>query len=163
MQTIWVARCACVVVAAIVIAQMPMSRVGAQEDSIGRETTTGAEIEQRTKLRQLTGQPALSRDQVIDELREEKLKIREGRRWGLGVSDHEVESAYAQLAARMRWTAEQLAQNLAQRGIDADTLKHRIRADIVWRQYLTGYRNGQKRGGRGDFWTPKEQQRYFGR
>src|SRR5262245_50891758 len=157
MQTNWVVRCALVAAAAIVIVQMAGGPVGAQEDIGGREAITEAEIEQRTKFNELTGKPA-SRDQVVDELREEKRKIREGRRWGLEASDQEVDIAYAQMARRMGRTAEQLTEILAQKGIDAATLKHRIRADIASQRMLRRSRFEQPkpkwlRGPPGDHWT----------
>jgi peptidyl-prolyl cis-trans isomerase SurA len=168
MQSHWVMRCACVVAAAIVIAQVPSSRAGAQQDIIGRETITEAEIEQRTKFKQLTGQSAPSRDQVIDELGEEKLKIQHARRWGEGVTDQEVDEAYAQMARRMGQTAEQITQSLARHGIGAETLKHRIRADIASRRapYLKRRRFEQPkplRGPSGDHWMPGELERHFPR
>ena len=38
----------------------------------------------------------------------------------------------------MRQSSEQLTQNLAQKGVNANTLKSRIRADIVWQQLIRG-------------------------
>ena len=39
------------------------------------------------------------------------------------------------MASRMLVTAEQLTQSLAQAGIDVETIKERIRADIAWSRY----------------------------
>jgi peptidyl-prolyl cis-trans isomerase SurA len=70
--------------------------------------------------------------QVIDELRREKARIREAKQFGIEISDAEVDEAYANMAARMRFTADQLTQQLARSGIDVATLKHRIRAGLAW-------------------------------
>jgi hypothetical protein len=49
----------------------------------------------------------------------------------LEVSDAEVDQVYSNMAARMRLTADQLTGQLTRSGVDADTVKHRIRADIA--------------------------------
>src|SRR5204862_5461819 len=68
----------------------------------------------------------------------EKLKIREGKKWGLEVSDNEVDTALSSMAGRMRMNAEQLGKELAKSGVNMATLKHRIKADIVWPQLVRG-------------------------
>ena len=57
---------------------------------------------------------------------------------GAEASDSEVDTALATMAGRMRMSAEQLTQALAKSGVNAATLKHRIRADIVWPQLVRG-------------------------
>jgi peptidyl-prolyl cis-trans isomerase SurA len=68
----------------------------------------------------------------------EKLKVREAKRFGLEVTDSEVESSLAAMASRMRMTPEMLTQHLAKSGVNIATLKHRIRADIAWPQIVKG-------------------------
>jgi peptidyl-prolyl cis-trans isomerase SurA len=75
---------------------------------------------------------------VIDELITEKLKVREGKKWGLDVANSEVDGAYATMASRMRLTPEQLTEQLAKSGVSAATLKARIKADIAWPQLVRG-------------------------
>jgi peptidyl-prolyl cis-trans isomerase SurA len=72
------------------------------------------------------------RQEIINELIDEKLKIKEGKRWGIEPSDSEIESTFATMAGRMRLNAAQLTENLAKNGVNASTLKSRIKADIVW-------------------------------
>jgi peptidyl-prolyl cis-trans isomerase SurA len=72
---------------------------------------------------------------VIDELRKEKLRVHEAKKFGVEVPDSEVDEAYAAMASRMRRMPEQLTDQLAKAGINADTLKHRIRAYIAWQRY----------------------------
>jgi peptidyl-prolyl cis-trans isomerase SurA len=105
---------------------------------VNGEPITALDIEQRSKLSQLSTQKPPARQQVIDELINEKLKIREAKRFGLEASDTEVDGAYANMANRMRSTADQLTQQLARSGITPATLKSRIRADIVWPQIVRG-------------------------
>jgi peptidyl-prolyl cis-trans isomerase SurA len=105
---------------------------------VNGEPITAWDIEQRRKLIQLSTNKAPERKTVIDELIDEKLKVREAKRWTLEASDADVEQAYATIANRMRLTPAQLTQNLARSGVDASTLKARVRADIVWSQLVRG-------------------------
>jgi len=105
---------------------------------VNGEPITALDVEQRMKFIQLSTQKAAVRQDVIHELIDEKLKVREGKRWGIEVSDSEVDNVYASMGSRMRFTAEQLTQSLEKGGIKANTLKARIRADSVWQQLVRG-------------------------
>jgi peptidyl-prolyl cis-trans isomerase SurA len=105
---------------------------------VNGDPITTIDVDQRSKFLLLTGQKQVPRQQVLDQLIDEKLKIREGKRWGIEVSDAEVNNSYARMAQGMRQSSEQLTQSLAQKGINASTLKARTRADIVWQQLIRG-------------------------
>jgi hypothetical protein len=51
---------------------------------VNGEPITALDIEQRSKFIQLTTQKTQPRQEVIDELIDEKLKVKEGKRWGSG-------------------------------------------------------------------------------
>jgi peptidyl-prolyl cis-trans isomerase SurA len=99
---------------------------------------TSYDIEQRTKFTNMATHKTPTRQEVIEELIDEKLKVQSGQRYKLEVTDAEVEAAYAAMGQRMHFTAQQLTQALAQSGVDAITLKARIRADIAWQQIVRG-------------------------
>jgi peptidyl-prolyl cis-trans isomerase SurA len=107
---------------------------------VNGEPITALDVEQRMKFLQLTNpsQKPAAKQTVIEELIDEKLKVREGKRWGIEISDSEVETMYATMGQRMRFTAEQLTQSLERGGVKANTLKARIRADSVWQQLVRG-------------------------
>ena len=105
---------------------------------VNGDPITALDIEQRSKLTQLSTHKTPSRQEVIEELISERLKVREGKRWGLEVSASEVDTAFATMAGRMRNTPEQLTQGLAKAGINANTLKAKIKADITWQQLVRG-------------------------
>jgi peptidyl-prolyl cis-trans isomerase SurA len=105
---------------------------------VNGDPITAIDIEQRSKFLVLTNQKQPSRQQVLDELIDEKLKVREGRRWGIEATDKEVDQSFAIMARRMSQSADQLAAGLAQKGVNASTLKARIRADMVWEQLVRG-------------------------
>src|SRR5262245_15116604 len=105
---------------------------------VNGEPVTALDIEQRTKLNQLSTHKAPTRQEVLEELINEKLKIREGKKWGLEIPNSDVDSAFASMAGRMRLTAEQLTEQLAKSGVNTGTLKARIKADITWSQLVRG-------------------------
>jgi peptidyl-prolyl cis-trans isomerase SurA len=123
--------------AAMAVAPRP---VHAQQVAVivNGDPITTYDIEQRTKFVALTTHKTPSRQQVIEDLIDEKLKIQVGKRYKLDVTDADVDNAYAEMGSRMHYSPQQLTQALAQSGIDASTLKSRIRADITWQQIVRG-------------------------
>jgi peptidyl-prolyl cis-trans isomerase SurA len=99
---------------------------------------TAIDIEQRSKFIHLTTQKTPARQAVIDELIDEKLKVKEAKRWGINVSDADVESTFNSMASRMHVTGAKLTENLAKSGVSAYTLKDRIRAEASWSQLVRG-------------------------
>lgn len=102
---------------------------------VNGEPITAADVERRLKFDELSTHRQPSRREVIEELIAEKRKLYDARLSGIDVTDSDVDNAYANMARRMNLTAEQLTAALAHAGVDPGTLKHRIRADIAWRQY----------------------------
>jgi peptidyl-prolyl cis-trans isomerase SurA len=134
--------CRTVLVAAVLALAPVMSATLADAQQIvllvNGEPITALDIDQRTKLTQLTTQKVPARQAVIEELITEKIKVREAKKLGLEVSAEDVDNALAAMASRMRLTAEQLTAQLARSGVNVATLKHKIRADITWPQLVRG-------------------------
>ena len=124
----------------VVAAPMPATTAGAQQVVVivNGEPITALDVEQRSKLTQLSTHKLPARQEVIDELINEKLKVREAKKWGLEVSTSEVDTAYASMASKMQMTPDQLTQQLGRSGVNAGTLKSRIKADIAWPQIVRG-------------------------
>jgi peptidyl-prolyl cis-trans isomerase SurA len=146
--------------AAMLLAAVALTATGAAAQQIvvivNGEPITALDIEQRSKLVQLSTHKAPPRQEVLDELINEKLKVREAKRWGLEVSDSEVDQSFAAMASRMRYTPDQLIQGLAKSGINASTLKSRIRADIAWSQLVRGRFQAALQVGEKDILTAAE-------
>ena len=123
---------------------------------VNGEPITALDIEQRSKLVQLSTHKTPVRQEVIDDLINEKLKVREGKRWGLDVSNSEVDNAFASMAGRMRFTPDQLTQQLAKSGVNIATLKARIKADLVWPQLVRGRYQSSLQVGEKDLLTAME-------
>jgi len=105
---------------------------------VNGEPITALDVDQRSKLTQLSTHKVPPRQEVIDELINEKLKLREAKKFGLEITASEVDTAYASMAGRMRFTADQLTQQLGRSGVNVSTLKARIKADIAWAQIVRG-------------------------
>ncbi|TMJ44315.1 MAG: peptidylprolyl isomerase [Alphaproteobacteria bacterium] len=105
---------------------------------VNGEPITALDIEQRAKLNQLSTHKVATRQEVLDELINEKLKVREAKKWGLEIPSSEIDTAYASVASRMRLTPEQLTEQLAKSGVNASTLKARLKADMTWPQLVRG-------------------------
>jgi peptidyl-prolyl cis-trans isomerase SurA len=136
--------CRTVLAAAMIFVAADTASIGHAQDAgltVGDEPITELEIEQRSKYTQFGKRKTPSREEVIDELRNEKLKVQEARKAGLEVSASEVDQAYAEIGRRMRLTPEQMTEHLVQRGVSVDTIKHGIRADIAWKKYLQRSQN----------------------
>jgi len=99
---------------------------------------TTYDIDQRIRFETLATHKTPARNTVLQELIDEKLKVQAGRRYHLEVEDNQVENAYGNMAQRMHLSGGQLTQALAHQGIDAQTLKSKIRADIAWQQIVRG-------------------------
>ena len=104
---------------------------------VNGEPITAYDIEQRTKLNTLSHKAA-TRQQVIDELIDEKVKVKEGKKFGVDPSGSDIDATFAQMSTRMRTTPELLAKSLEAQGIRAETLKARIKADMVWGSLVRG-------------------------
>ena len=105
---------------------------------VNGEPITNYDIEQRSKLTFLSAKKMPDRQQVIDELIDEKVKIREGKKFGIDPSAADVDQSYASMSSRMRITGEQLTKTLENQGIRPDTLKARLKADMVWSNLVRG-------------------------
>ena len=105
---------------------------------VNGEPITNYDIDQRSKLTALTTHKPPPRKEVIDELIDEKVKIKEAKKFGVDPSASDIDSSFAAMSSRMRLTPEQLAKTLEQQGVRPDTLKARIKAEMVWASLVRG-------------------------
>jgi peptidyl-prolyl cis-trans isomerase SurA len=105
---------------------------------VNGEPITALDIDQRIKLIEVSTHKTPSRQEALDELIDEKLKVQIGKRYGLEVPDKDVESSFNSMARRAHQTSKQFAEGLAQAGINVAALKRRIKADITWSSIIRG-------------------------
>jgi peptidyl-prolyl cis-trans isomerase SurA len=105
---------------------------------VNGEPITSLDIEQRTKLIFLTTRKSTPRQEVIDELINEKVKIKEAKRFGVDPTASDIDQAYSGMSQRMRLSPDQLTKTLEGQGVRPETLKARLRADMVWSSLVRG-------------------------
>lgn len=105
---------------------------------VNGEPITNYDIEQRSKLDFLSTHKKLTRKEVIDELIDQKVKIREAKQFGVDPTGSDVDASFAQMSARMRLTPDQLSKTLEKQGIRPETLKERIKSEMVWTSLVRG-------------------------
>jgi peptidyl-prolyl cis-trans isomerase SurA len=105
---------------------------------VNGEPITTFDIEQRSRLIQISTHKTPTRQQVIDELIDEKVKVKEAKKFGVNPSSADIDQAYASMGARMRMSPEQLTKSLASQGVRPDTIKARLKADLVWGSLVRG-------------------------
>jgi peptidyl-prolyl cis-trans isomerase SurA len=105
---------------------------------VNGDPITDFDIDQRTKLDQLTTQKTPARQDVINELIDDRVKIKEGKKYGVdpGVSD--INQSYEGMAQRMRISPDQLTKSLEVKGVRPETLKGRMKAEMVWTSLVRG-------------------------
>src|SRR5471032_2050331 len=74
---------------------------------VNGEPITNYDIEQRSKLNFLSTHKPAVRQEVIDELIDEKVKIREAKKYSVDPSGSDIDQAYASMSTRMRISADQ--------------------------------------------------------
>ncbi|MDA9490649.1 SurA N-terminal domain-containing protein [Bradyrhizobium sp. CCBAU 11361] len=105
---------------------------------VNGDPITDFDIDQRSKLDQLTTQKTPSRQDVINELIDDRVKLKEGKKYGVdpGVSD--INQSYEGMAQRMRISTDQLTKSLEVKGVRPETLKARMKSEMVWTSLVRG-------------------------
>src|SRR6202171_3817642 len=105
---------------------------------VNGEPITNYDIDQRMKLTFLTTHKPAVRQDVINELIDEKVKIKEGKKFGVDPTSADIDQSYAAMSSRMRITTDQLTKSLESQGVRPDTLKARMKAEMVWTSLVRG-------------------------
>jgi peptidyl-prolyl cis-trans isomerase SurA len=105
---------------------------------VNGDPITAIDIAQRTKLIQISTHKTATRQEVLDELIDEKLKLHIAKRYKLEITDKEVDAAFNNIAQRSGSSPEKFAQALSAQGVSPEMVKARIRADMGWGQIVRG-------------------------
>jgi peptidyl-prolyl cis-trans isomerase SurA len=105
---------------------------------VNGDPITAIDIAQRTKLLQVSTHRTPTRQEVLDELIDEKLKLQIAKRYKLEITDSEVDGSFNAVASRAGTTPQNFAQALSGQGVSVDAVKTRIRADLGWSQIIRG-------------------------
>jgi peptidyl-prolyl cis-trans isomerase SurA len=105
---------------------------------VNGDPITDLDIESRIKLDFLSTHKQTSRQEAMNELIDEKVKIKEAKKFGVDPGTSDINEAYSQMSQRMRVTPDQLSASLEKQGIRPETLKQKIKADMVWGSLVRG-------------------------
>lgn len=125
-------------IATLMFAAQPSPAQAQVAVMVNGEPITDLDIQQRSKLITLTTHKSPSRKDVLQELIDDKLKIREAKKYTIDLSASDVDSAYANMGARMRLSPDQLSKVLESKGIRPETLKARLKAETAWTSLVRG-------------------------
>jgi len=133
------ARLAAIIFVASALSAIPQpARAQAVVVMVNGDPVTTYDVEQRSKLIALTTHKTPTRQQVIQDLIDDKLKIKEAKKFSISLSKADVDQTYAAMGARMRLTPDQLSKVLEAQGIRPETLKARLEADTAWSALVRG-------------------------
>jgi peptidyl-prolyl cis-trans isomerase SurA len=127
--------------AALAFAATLMSALPAQAQVVaivGGEPITEVDIQQRTRLIELSTQKKPSRQEALDDLIDDKLKVQLSKRYIAEVPKRDIETAFSNMARRAGMTPQQFAKSTSSQGVSPEALKTRIHADFVWSQIVRG-------------------------
>ena len=99
---------------------------------------TDLDIAHREKFIEMSTHKKPNRQDAINSLVDETLELKEAARYSLEVPDSEVQAAYDNVAENMGVDAQKLTQILTTGGASADTLKHKLKAQIAWTTLVRG-------------------------
>ena len=99
---------------------------------------TAYDIEQRTKLMATSTHKTPARQDVIQELIDDRIKIAKAKSYGFEVPDSEVDDAFGNMAKNQHLSVQQFSQVIERSGIAPATIKARIRAELTWSQLVRG-------------------------
>ena len=118
----------------LMLAATALPALAATKASVNGVSITDIAISQRLKLLQLEGKSGSKA--AMEELVDEQVMIQEAKRLGITVSDAQVEEAVLTVARNIKVSRDKLGQMLNQQGVNLDTLKDRLRANLAWNQVI---------------------------
>jgi peptidyl-prolyl cis-trans isomerase SurA len=103
---------------------------------VNGEPITALDVAQRLKLHQISARRSPPRQELIEELINEKIKIQQAARLGIIIPDSDVDRLLGQMAQSAGRKPVDFTAELTKSGIDVPRFKNRIRAESAWRQVM---------------------------
>jgi peptidyl-prolyl cis-trans isomerase SurA len=105
---------------------------------VNGEPITALDVAQRQKLTEISTHKPQPRQEALDELIDQKLKLQIAKHYVIDITDKDVESAFDNMSRHAGLTSAQFSQALSQAGISVEALKIKIRAEIGWGAIVRG-------------------------
>jgi peptidyl-prolyl cis-trans isomerase SurA len=116
-------------------ADLPATAASSIRIKVDDQPITSYDIAQRTALFHLTGVPG-GEKAATEELINETLEFIEAAKRGVSVPDSRVDLAIADISQHVKMTPDKLKGALASQGVNIDTLRRRIKAQMTWGQLV---------------------------
>lgn len=97
---------------------------------------TEFEVQQRVRFLQVLGAPGGARNDVIEELIRDRLRISATRQVGITMSEEALQSGLSDFAARADLTTDEFVQRLEAAGVARETLRDFVSTQLIWRDYI---------------------------
>lgn len=106
--------------------------------SVNGQAISQFEIDQRLLFLKVLRQPGANKAKAQDDLINDKLKLAAARRQGIDLTAEGLEDAMADFAARANLSLDDFLKALKQGGIEKQTLRDFVRANVLWREVVRG-------------------------
>jgi peptidyl-prolyl cis-trans isomerase SurA len=93
---------------------------------------TTYDIEQRSKFIQLSAKRTPPRQEVLEALIDDKIKIQEALRYNMDAPKSELDRAIGSMSGRTGLSVPQFTQMIAAQGVNIESIKSRMRSEIAW-------------------------------
>ncbi len=118
------------------------SRVGIAA-TVNDEVITLSDVDNRAQL-YLGGRPdkptaqqrVTLQKEVLNKLIDEKLQLQEAKNLSIDVADEQIAQGFAEIARQNGTSPEEFRDRLQRAGVNTDTLRDQIRAEIAWGQVV---------------------------
>jgi peptidyl-prolyl cis-trans isomerase SurA len=103
---------------------------------VNGQPITTLDVEQRARIMEAVSRQRPTRKEVIEDLVNERVKLRQAARLSIEITDEQVERAFAGMARNSGRSSADLNNALRQTGIESKAFKAKLRADLAWREIL---------------------------
>lgn len=130
---------------ALVVAEGALSGAPAQTmfrpvAVVNDAAVTGYDLDQRAKILNALGfrggDGAALKREALDRLIDDRLKVQAGKRAGITASQDEIDDALELIAQRAKVTPEKLLAGMAAQGVEQQSIRNMVEAEVVWRSLL---------------------------
>lgn len=99
---------------------------------VNDDPITTYDIQNRARMLGLFSGGRQGEKEAMEQLIDERLMLQEAARVGATISDEEVDAEFADRATQAKLNADQFAQAFRQAGVDPQTFKDFLRANMIW-------------------------------
>ncbi|MEP5632881.1 MAG: peptidylprolyl isomerase [Tateyamaria sp.] len=103
---------------------------------VDQAIVTEYEVQQRVRFLQVLGAPGGSRQEVIEELIQDRLRTQEARQVGAIASESAVQDGMSEFAGRANLPLDEFIIALEQEGVSRETFRDFVGVQITWRDYI---------------------------